>query len=159
MHRCSKPASIWRAANLITAEEQAAASVAEFTAMGNAVDALEASLVRAEVAIEAGRPQDALTIVDEAHRAAPEEAAALEARSQVARSRALLLLGRLDEAGRAIVAGLTAARDQDLPYEEALLLRARSQWRARVDGQASTEESLSDEAEAIRLLANLGAKV
>ncbi len=144
---------------LTIAEEQAAASAAEFAAMGSAVDALEASLVLAEAAIEAGRPQEALTIVDNAHQAAPEEAAALEARSQVARSRALMLLGRHDEAGDSIAAGLTAARDQDLPYEEALLLRARSRWRARLAGQASTEEALSDEAEAIRLLANLGAKV
>ena len=75
------------------------------------------------------------------------------------RSRALLLLGRLDEAGTAIADGLAAARDQDLPFEEALLLRARSQWRARLDGQGSVEESQADEAEASRLLADLGARV
>lgn len=142
---------------LVTAEEQAAAAVAEFTAMGSTVDALEASLVRAEVALAAGAPQDALDVVDQAH-AAADEAAALEARSQVVRSRALLLLGRLDDAGAAIHAGLQAAREQGLPFEEALLLRARSQWTARLDGQGSAEESRADEAEAARLLAALGAK-
>ncbi len=144
---------------LATAEEQAVGAVAEFTAMGSAVDALEASLVRAEVAIGAGRPHDALAIVDQAHRAAPDDAAALEARSQLVRSRALLLLGLLDEAGTAITAGLAAALEQELPFEEALLLRARSQWRARLDGQGSTQESRADEADAARLLAALGARV
>ena len=144
---------------LATAEELAAGAVAEYTAMGSAVDALEASLVRADVAIADGRPEDALAIVDTAHQAAPDEAAALEARSQVTRSRALLLVGRLEEAGAAISAGLAAARDQDLPFEEALLLRTRSQWRARIDGQGSVEVAQADEAEASRLLADLGARV
>ena len=125
---------------LATAEEQAVGAVAEFTAMGSAVDALEASLVRAEVAIGAGRPHDALAIVDQAHRAAPDDAAALEARSQLVRSRALLLLGLLDEAGTAITAGLAAALEQELPFEEALLLRARSQWRAALGGRGAAAQ-------------------
>jgi ATP/maltotriose-dependent transcriptional regulator MalT len=125
--------------------------------MGSAIDALEASLVRAEIAIEGGRPEDALAIVDEAHQAAPDDASALEARSRVVRSRAVLLLGRFDEAGVEIDQGLSAAREQELPFEEALLLRARSQLLSRGDDPSSAEAARADEAEASRLLAALGA--
>jgi hypothetical protein len=89
----------------------------------------------------------------------------LEARSQVARGRALLALGRLDDASVAIEGGITAARDQDLPFELALLLRLRSQWRRQrasgddADAAAVDEAAEADEVEADRLLTDLGAKV
>ena len=141
------------------AEQQSVGAVAAFTALDSAVEAFEASLVRAEVAVTDGRPEDALRIVHEAYAAAHGEGAALEARRQLARGRALLDLGRFDEAASAIADGLAAAREQELPYDQARLLRLRSRWRAEVEGPAGTPAATADEAEAGRLLASLGAKI
>ncbi len=137
-------------------------AVNAYQEMGSAVDALEASMVLAEVAIEAGDSSRALAIVEEAQQATQGEGASLEASSQVVRGSALLALDRLDEAGAAITIGLAAARDQGLPFEEALLLRLRSQWVQRsggasLDGSDPGAAAAADEAEADRLLSGLGA--
>ncbi len=147
---------------LDAARGQAGDAVNAYQEMGSGVDALEASLVLAEVAVEAGDSSRALATVDEAQQATHGEGASLEARSQVVRGRALLALDRLDEAGAAITIGLAAARDQGLPFEEALLLRLRSQWVQRsggasLDGSDPGAAAAADEAEADRLLSGLGA--
>ncbi len=139
------------------AAQEAGAAVDAYREMGFAVDALEASIVLAEVHLETGQPVRALAVLDEALAAAPGEAAPLEARIQLVRGRALLALDRLEEAGEALVAGLDAAQEQDLPYEKALLLRARSQWRMRSNGGTATQAAQDDEARADALLAGLGA--
>ncbi len=141
-------------------ERLARESVERFRAMGNDVDALEASLVLAEALVDSDRSAQALSIIDEARSAAGGEATALEARSCLARARALLALGSLDEAGLAIRAGLDAARGQGLPYEEAMLLRLRSRWRTGSPSDAAMvpapRAAVEDEATAQRLLAALG---
>ena len=140
------------------AAQEASAAADEYREMGSAVDVLEADLVSAEIAIEAGEPQSALHTVEQASAAAQGEAAHLEARTQLVRGRALLQLQRLSEAAEAIAAGLTAAQEQDLPFEEALLLRTRSQLLILTNGGTGGADAQGDEIEANRLLAALGAK-
>ena len=77
---------------LEAAEAAIVAGNAELVARGHRMTALEASLVHAEVATRAGRPQEALAIIDEAERAAGDEAVSLRARACVQRASALLAL-------------------------------------------------------------------
>ncbi len=111
---------------LAEAEALAGSAAREFHEMDSDVDALEADLVRAEAVIELGRPEEALEIVAQAVRGAHGEGAAFSARIEIVRSLALLSLGRPLEAGQSIATGLASAREQDLPFEEALLLALRS---------------------------------
>ena len=136
------------------AEESAAQVVARFRAMGNLSTALEASLVQAEAAIGAGRPSAALDVVDEAVQAARGEDQALAARSHLVRGRALQSLGRADEARGVLDSGVAIARDQALPYDEALLLRERSR---SASSMGDSELASGDAARAELLLAELGA--
>ena len=101
------------------AARRAALLVEQYAATGNALSALEATILRAEATIELGSPEEALVLIDEAERAAGESALALHAQAQIVRAGALLKMDRLDAAGEAIEAGLASAREQGLPYEEA----------------------------------------
>ena len=142
---------------LEAAEAQAARAAEEFAATGNTVSALEASLVHAEAVVESGRPADALTILDEAERASKGEGASMQARAALLRGRALLALDRLDETGAVVSLGLESAREQNMPYEEALLLRVRAGL-AVCRGGAGASQAEVDLAEADRILATLGAR-
>ncbi len=137
--------------------ELASRATSTFLALDSPVTALESSLVRAEAEIEAGRPVDALDTVGEAEQATRGDGASLIARASLVRGRALLALGSLNEAGEVIGTGLSAAREQKLPYEEALLLRAKSEWAELVGGE-TTAASAADAAEAARLLTSLGVR-
>ena len=112
--------------DLVSGDALAARVVAEFSDAGYPFSALEASLVRAEIALADGRPDDALSIVSEAQNAVRDEAESLQSRIHLVHARAMLALGRVDEAQAAIAAGLESAHDQHLPFEEALLLQVRS---------------------------------
>ena len=136
------------------ADRQLVRVVDTFMGFGARMTALEASLVRAEVALADARPADALTIIDEAERAAKGEAAPLRARSCLQRAAALQALGRLDECETALDLGLASAREQALPYEEALLLKVRAQVTADRDASSAAV----DRAESMRLLEELGAR-
>ena len=65
-----------------------------------------------------------------------------------------LALDRLDEAAEQVALGLVAARAQELPYEEALLLRVReiTDGRRGLAADAAHARARADE-----LLAGLGA--
>jgi tetratricopeptide (TPR) repeat protein len=139
------------------AEELAGGAVAEFREMDSPVDALEASLVQAEAMIDQGRPTDALALVEQAGASTHGEGVSLEARCQAVRARAMLVLARFDEAEGAIARGLSAAADQELPYERALLLRLRSQLRRAQSGAERADEARADQTEAAGLLRALGA--
>jgi hypothetical protein len=125
--------------------------------MGNPMTALEASLVQAEAAIEGGRPGEALDLITEAEHAARGEGDSLLARVGLQQGRALLDLGRLDEARSAVSAGLKAAEEQDLPLERALLLQLRSRLARVLAGEGGTGPDDADLVEAGRILASLGA--
>jgi ATP/maltotriose-dependent transcriptional regulator MalT len=139
---------------LTEAERRAAEVVQDFTDLGNPTSALEAALVRAEAVTLQGRAQESLDLVAAAERDARDDAVFSMPRLCLQRARALLALGRLDEAAAMVADGLVAARDQELPYEEALLLRVGSavdERRGRADDAAGARR-VSD-----ALLAGLGA--
>jgi len=136
--------------------EQLGAEVAgRLLGLGKATTALEASLVQADAMIREGRPQEALHVIDAAERAASTEAASALPRICLQRSRALLALGRFLEAEELVETGVVAARETQLPYDEALLLRVLSRVR-RHEGDVEGSDRAWDDAQ--RLLASLGAR-
>lgn len=143
-----------RRGDLAEAERRATAVVEGLRALGQATSALEAALVHAEAVVRDGRADEGLAIIDRAEQDAPSEAAFSLPRTCLQRSRALLALRRLDDADDAVAAGLDAAREQDLPYEEALLLRVRARVEER---RGHPEDAAAHLAEAERLLTWLGA--
>jgi hypothetical protein len=126
----------------------------DFSAMGYPISALEASLVRAEIALADGRTEDALAVVAEADGSNRDGGESLQPRVALVRSRALVSQERLDEADVAIAAGLASAREQNLPFEEALLLKVRSEVVSRLGGAGA----ITDAAEADRMLRAMGAR-
>ncbi len=143
----------------VVAAGQLAAQVAtSFMKLGSPVTAMEASLVRAEAATAAGRPAEALELVSAAEHATRGEGASLTARANLVRARAQFDLGLRDEAGLALEAGLAAAIQQKLPYEEALLLQARSRLRLMRGGDEESALAADDATRAEHLFDALGVK-
>ncbi len=139
---------------LSAAEELAADTARRLLELDKATSALDASLVQADAMIREGRPQEALTTLDAAERAASTEAASALPRICLQRSRALLALGRFAEAEELVSTGILAARETAVPYDEALLLRVLSRVR-RHQGDDTGALRAWDDAE--RILESLGA--
>ena len=140
---------------LAEAEHRAGEMVAMFSALANPTSALDAALVQGEAVLRSGRAADALAIIDAAERDAGADAVFSMPRTCLQRGRALLALDRLDEADEMVTSGLLAARSQELPYEEALLLRESSRIESR-RGHDEVAGAAWRESEA--LLARLGAQ-
>ncbi|MFL6080151.1 MAG: adenylate/guanylate cyclase domain-containing protein [Ornithinibacter sp.] len=137
------------------AERRAAEVVATFSALNNHTSALDAALVQAEAVLRSGRPAEALAIIDDAERAAGADAGFSLPRTCLQRGRALLALDRLDEAGEIITSGILAARAQDLPYEQALLLSLSSDLEQRHHREDAAEAAWL---ESHQLLTGLGVR-
>ena len=129
--------------------------VRAFTDMGLRVTAFEARLVLAEIASRAGDDPRALRIVEEAEAAAKGDEGPLHARSCLQRATALLGIGDLEGCRAAVAAGLATAREQELPYEEALLLRVAGQVAQR---SGDDEEAARAATASTLLLTRLGAR-
>ena len=136
------------------AEELGGATARRLIELDKATSALEASLVQADAMIGRGRPEDALATIDAAERAASTEAASTLPRICLQRSRALLALGRFAEAEELVTTGILAARETQVPYDEALLLRVLSRVRRH---QGDDTGALRDWVDAERILESLGA--
>ena len=121
-----------------------------FRALELPASVLEANVVAAQAAVDLGRADEALEILD-AESSALVHAPWLTPEVSLVRSRALVHLGRIDEAAEVIETGLSAAQDQELAHEEALLRLTRV-------GLGSPDESSGEEdlAEARRILDALG---
>ena len=142
--------------HLQEAERRAAEVVQAFTELGNPTSALEAALVRAEAVSLDGRPEESLEIITVAEHEARAEAAFSMPRLCLQRGRSLVALDRLEEAEEMVTSGLLAARAQDLPYEESLLLLLSSTLDERLGRHQEAQDArLQSEA----LLARLGATV
>jgi tetratricopeptide (TPR) repeat protein len=141
--------------DLEDAERRAAEVASMFSALGNPSSALEAALVQAEAVLSAGRAQEALGIIDVAEHEARSEAAFSMPRTCLQRGRALLDLDRIEEADEMITSGLLAARAQDLPYEESLLLQVSSRLE-RLRGHDDRARAARIQSE--ELLARLGVR-
>jgi tetratricopeptide (TPR) repeat protein len=137
------------------AERRAADVVATFSALNNHTSALDAALVEAEAVLRSGRPGEALSIIDDAERAAGADAAFSMPRTCLQRGRALLALDRLDESEEMITSGILAARAQDLPYEQSLLLSVSSDLERRHDREDAAEAAWM---ESQQLLTRLGVR-
>ena len=136
------------------AAELGAAVAERLLALGKATTALEGSLVQADALIREGRPELALGTIDAAERAASTEAASALPRICLQRSRALLALGRFTEAEELVETGIASARETQLPYDEALLLRVLSRVRRHQGDAEGCDRAWKD---AQGLLASLGA--
>ena len=109
--------------DLDQAEAEIAPLVDRFTEMGTRLTAFEASLVRAEIATSAGEPARALALLDDGGGGSQGGGGAAARPAVPPEGRGAAGAGR---PGRLLVAGdegLATARDQELPYEEALLLQ------------------------------------
>ena len=136
------------------AEAQIVPLVEKFHSMDAHMTALEAALVWAEIVTRAGDPGRALRIIEDAETlAAKGDAGSLRARTCLRKAAALLALGRQGECEVMLANGLVSAREQDLAYEEALLLEVSAELSAS-RGDAVTAAALA--ADADRLLARLG---
>jgi tetratricopeptide (TPR) repeat protein len=126
----------------------------EFASAGQVLAALEAAATRAHGRLASGDPAAALALLEDACRNATSEAELLLPVLACARGRILGALGRFDEAESTLGAGLTAARAQRLPYEEAMLLEARLE----VADSAGRPLEAADADAARRILDDLGVR-
>jgi tetratricopeptide (TPR) repeat protein len=99
----------------------------EFEIVGVAGGVLEASVHLAECHVRRGEPAAALELIDLAITRVDGNAGVLEAAVARVSAAALARAGRVHEADEQLAAGLEAARRQQLPYEEMLLLDLRDQ--------------------------------
>jgi class 3 adenylate cyclase/tetratricopeptide (TPR) repeat protein len=133
----------------LDAAEGLAREVAEaYRVMGLRESALEAVVVTAEVSVRRGDPAQALTLLD-AEVGGSEEPALLRPAISLVRAEALTGLGRPADALAVVATGLVAAQEQGLPFEEALLLRARAELSP--DGTGAADRHAAE-----RILTSLG---
>ena len=127
--------------DLAGAESSAEEAEIELAVLGQKVSALEATLVRAEAVSRQGRHAQALELVDVSADSAKGEGVALQPRVHLERTRALLGLGRCEEAAAEVLEGLRVARLYRLPYEEAGLLLLQSDVLMVIGDAAGAAES------------------
>lgn len=123
------------------AGEMAQRAMTQFQQLGHAVSALEAAMVLAEQQVAQCSPAAALSILDEALAAAKGEAGVLLPRWQLVRAQALRQQGERTAALAAVEAGLLAAREMHLPYDEALLMLLSAELRPGVDAAEQVERA------------------
>ncbi len=134
-----------RRGELDRAEEEIARVSETFASLGETMFVLEASFIWADIAAAAGDPARALHIIEEAERAdAKGDVQSLRARSCLGKATALLALDRLEECKSELDAGLDAAREQKLPYEEAQLIRVSAQLADRLGDAGESTRLVSD---------------
>ena len=138
--------------------EQAASELAAVEVEGRKVghDAIyvDAALARAEALSRLGRPADALAALVVIAGESPSDVV-LVARRHREQGRALLGLGRLDEALEALEAGVESARSYKLPYEEGQLLAVLAAAR-EAQGDAAAAAALRTES--ADMLARVGVR-
>ncbi len=126
----------------------------ELESLGRSGSALEAATYRAECRIQRGQPEDALAILDSAERSAGQDRLWYAASLARVRAAALATIGDYVGAAANIDDGLSAARNHDLQYEQALLLLTR----AELAGRAGREPDPADLEQAYSLLRSLGVR-
>src|SRR4029077_13182759 len=95
--------------------------IAEFERLDKPMYALEASATRAVGLCRAGKPAAALELLARVSAAArTNDMSLMRPVLAHARATALDMLGRIDDAERDLADGLLSARNQGLPYEEAM---------------------------------------
>jgi tetratricopeptide (TPR) repeat protein len=120
--------------------------------VGHTGIALDATVHLADALIGAGRIEAALQVIENGQRLGGGDAAYFEVPLTRLKAAATSRLGDLERAAALADQALEAAREQDLPYEEALTLLVR----ADIAGLAGAEANAGDVQEAERLLHILG---
>ena len=134
--------------DLPEARRLAEGSVAVFTDLSTRTSAFEASLVRADVVAHVGDHVEALALIEAAEIAAKGDDEPLRARACLQKGASLWALVRTDEAVTVVETGLALAREQALPFEEALLLELRADL-AAVTGDAVMADAVRTESNTI----------
>ncbi len=91
-------------------------------AIGSAASVHETSIHLADCLVRAGRAGEALDVLAQDHGAGPEETAMFDASSAAVTARALVELGRIDEARATLCRGFETARERSLTFDTARLL-------------------------------------
>lgn len=125
----------------------------EGTALGSRADSLEAGIHLARATTRRGEPRRSLEILEDEQAGAADLAEFFAAALALARAEALVGLGRLEEAGAVVTAGLASADEHDAPYDRAQLLLVDAEI-ASCTGRDGATEALQ---EADGLLQRLGA--
>jgi class 3 adenylate cyclase/tetratricopeptide (TPR) repeat protein len=120
--------------DLDDADAVLAAAESVFASLGQTASLLLLAAVRAGSLVRRGSPEQALEQLTRAEQVAGAQGDGLQPIVALARASALLAVARFDEARATLDAGLEAARDRGMPYEEALLLELRIET-ARRSGQ------------------------
>ncbi|HSJ27867.1 MAG TPA: adenylate/guanylate cyclase domain-containing protein [Acidimicrobiia bacterium] len=123
--------------------------------IGHTGIALDATVHLAQALLSAGRAEEAVEAIDAGEHLGGGDAVYFEVPLARLKALALARLGDLGEATRLIDLAVTGAREQQLPYEEALALRTRDEIRRL----AGLESDRGDLEEAERLLQVLTAGV
>lgn len=126
--------------------------VAEATSQNQTLIAVDAAVHLAEAYVRSNDPEAALRVVAEAQQLAGDDAALFEIPLGRVRARALLTLGRHEEAAAHTATALAGSRQQGLVFEQALLLLIQAEL-ALAEDPDSVRDALG---EAERLLKGLG---
>ncbi|HSN07336.1 MAG TPA: adenylate/guanylate cyclase domain-containing protein [Candidatus Angelobacter sp.] len=135
--------------DLVEAEQLAEDVELEFAALGQEASALEAALVRAESLTLQGRAGEALDVLEATGEAGLRDDVSLKPRVYVERARALLALGKVEDADAELAVGLGVAREYGMPYEEARLLQVLAELRSRTGLASPDDNEAAEEARAI----------
>jgi class 3 adenylate cyclase/predicted ATPase len=108
--------------HLDEAERLLLSVVEQCRALGSASSAYEATIHLAVCLVHAGRPAEAVNLLNQAHGAEPEEIAIFEAATCAVLATGFLDLGRHEEAGLALIRGVASARERSLTFDLAQLL-------------------------------------
>ncbi len=138
--------------DLVEAISALKAVVAEATSQNQTLIAVDAAVHLAEAYVRSNDPEAALNVVAEAQQLAGDDAALFEIPLGRVQARALLTLGRREEAAAHIATALAGARQQGLIFEQALLLLIQAELAVSQDPD-SVGDALG---EAERLLKGLG---
>ena len=128
---------------------------AEFNALGKRTSAFEAAIMMADCKLRRGDPAQALEMLDLAEAEGGEDVLLFQASMARVRAAALTALGRTDEAALAIASGIDSARQQEQPYDHAMLVITSADL-VRLAGGQPDQTAV---AEANEVLARLGAQL
>jgi tetratricopeptide (TPR) repeat protein len=123
------------------AHELLSKDIAAFRSTDQPLLALETAAVLTDCLLRMGEPQEGLNLLAQAAAEAGDDAEYVRPVTAISRARALLALEDYDAAEAEIAAGLAAAIENQLPYEEAMLRSVRMELAERAGRAPEPEDS------------------